>query len=319
VIAFEFQMIPLDVYPALTLYSNSFVVSENPIPLTLHFSSSVSDLHLNLSSIILVHATSSSLITSVNNTYIWYIIPTDNQTFINVQVPDNIVFDAQGRGNTGNVWNMIYGELSHTSHRTSEMMKECRYGEWKWNAIVFIHISSYIALFNESIIIFLIYSSSHFLHYFSSAPAPISVGVWHPLYELRDVGSRWPVNRPTGGWYVTTINSNVLGDGDILITGWGRSEEFACTSAGSRRQGVTYRVRPNVIMSNNTSPNTTLTNFTNTYYITSIDEAPRNNSDVLYCAGQTTLRDGRKFYAGGAWYKNLSSAYEKEYGIPYIR
>ncbi len=43
------------------------------------------------------------------------------------------------------------------------------------------------------------------------------------------------------------------------------------------------------------------------------------DGDAIYCAGHTTLSDGRVFLVGGGRYTNVSSAYEHEYGLDYAR
>lgn len=152
--------------------------------------------------------------------------------------------------------------------------------------------------------------SSWQLIYAPESLTTLSSAFYEPLRELRDNGQRWSVGKPNGGWFVTPIHANMIAEtGKVLVTGWGRVEEFACTSKGSRRMGLSYLIDPVDF----TSP------VLDSYNITNIDESPRLSGDVLYCAGHTTLRDGRKLFTGGAWYKNLSRPEEKEYGIDYAR
>lgn len=75
-------------------------------------------------------------------------------------------------------------------------------------------------------------------------------------------------------------------------------------------QGVTFRLQPGEITGAITP---------SIYDLNPVDEAPRSPGDVLYCAGHTPLRGGKKLYVGGAWYRNLSNAYEKEFGTSYAR
>ena len=43
------------------------------------------------------------------------------------------------------------------------------------------------------------------------------------------------------------------------------------------------------------------------------------DGDAIYCAGHTTLQDGRVFFVGGARYAYTSSEQEREYGLDYVR
>jgi hypothetical protein len=140
---------------------------------------------------------------------------------------------------------------------------------------------------------------------------------WGRLVIMRDPTNRWPVGQPMDGWYVTAIHGNILArTGQVLLTGWGRAEEFACKSAGSRKLGVSFLLDPTDLLNlpkQSQSPSLT-------YSIAeTLQENGRNNSDVLYCSGHAPLRDGRKFYAGGATYLNLGTATEEETGLPYAR
>jgi len=103
----------------------------------------------------------------------------------------------------------------------------------------------------------------------------------------------------------------------VLITGWNRPEEFACTKEGSRRRGVSFVVDPLDL-----TPASTV-NFT--YLVQPIDEKPRSTQDgirsmdVLYCSGHTHLSSGKVLFVGGAYYQNLSRPGEKEFGLNYAR
>jgi hypothetical protein len=114
---------------------------------------------------------------------------------------------------------------------------------------------------------------------------------WTPLTMLRDAGNRWVVGRPAGGWWVTAIHANMIpSTGQLLLTGWGRSQEFACTSAGARKFGVSFLLHPSELDAQpmlNASLN-----------VRTLGEAPRQPGDVLYCSGHTTLKDGRKLFSG---------------------
>ena len=64
---------------------------------------------------------------------------------------------------------------------------------------------------------------------------------FEPMVALRDNSNRWLSNKPIGGWVVTAIHFNLLPlTGEVLVTGWSRIEEFACTGPGARRQVETF-------------------------------------------------------------------------------
>lgn len=152
---------------------------------------------------------------------------------------------------------------------------------------------------------------------YSPPESRVGMPVWHPLVYLRDRSDRWP-DGPEGGWWVTAIHTNlVAATGQVLLTGWGRGQEFACTSAGARKFGVSFVLDPaqlDALAIGSDPPQAALE-----LHIRPVSEAPRNHSDVLYCSGHAPLRDGRKLYAGGATYRNLSTALEIESGLEYAR
>ena len=43
------------------------------------------------------------------------------------------------------------------------------------------------------------------------------------------------------------------------------------------------------------------------------------DGDALYCSGHAPLQDGRVLYVGGARYANISSPFEREWGLDYAR
>lgn len=156
---------------------------------------------------------------------------------------------------------------------------------------------------------------------FIYSPPESRVGspVWHPLVYLRDRSDRWP-DGPDGGWWVTAIHANLAADtGHVLLTGWGRSQEFACTSAGARKFGVSFMLDPAQLDALSSASAAAQAGTALELRIDPISESPRNRSDVLYCSGHAPLRDGRKLYAGGATYRNLSTALEIESGLEYAR
>ena len=146
-----------------------------------------------------------------------------------------------------------------------------------------------------------------------SEKGPTSGRAWEALFTLRDDTNKWSKGKPAGGWFVTAIHGNVLGSGKVLLTGWGRSQDFACSLSGSRRMGVSFLLNPDEITgSSQTNP---------VYHVKPLDEDPRTPGDVLYCMGHTSLVGGRLLLTGGAYYRNLSrgAELEKEYGLDYAR
>jgi hypothetical protein len=43
------------------------------------------------------------------------------------------------------------------------------------------------------------------------------------------------------------------------------------------------------------------------------------DGDALYCAGHAPMRDGRIFFFGGGRYADISSGFEREWGLDYAR
>lgn len=148
-------------------------------------------------------------------------------------------------------------------------------------------------------------------------------GAWGPVVQFRDTTTPTHVPgrpMPPGGWYVTPIHATALSDGRALITGWGRFAESNCKLHETRQNGESWILDPKQL-SPGVNP---------TLIISPISEDPKGLDDVLYCAGNVTLADGRVLMAGGARYKNLGdgTAYqpsdpnaltELEYGLPYFR
>ena len=138
---------------------------------------------------------------------------------------------------------------------------------------------------------------------------------WEPVVSLRDKTNTFPGTAdrpmPPGGWWVTPIHATLLSDGHVLITGWGRFDFSDCRIHRTRQNGESYIVSPD--------------DFTGgadrTFFIQPINENARQGfMDVLYCAGNVTLKDGRILMVGGARYQNLGdNPGEQEYGLNYSR
>ena len=139
-------------------------------------------------------------------------------------------------------------------------------------------------------------------------------GTWEPVIELRDHTEHFPGTpdkpMPDGGWWVTPIHATLLADGKALITGWGRFDMMNCAIHTTRQNGESFLIDPKDVTGGGAR----------TLYINPIDENARPGQlDVLYCAGNVTLRDGRVLYVGGARYQNLGDPNEQEYGLNYSR
>jgi hypothetical protein len=134
----------------------------------------------------------------------------------------------------------------------------------------------------------------------------ISANSWSPIVELRDDSDRFAAGKPAGGWYVTPIHANLLADGRVLVTGWGRRDHDHCQTGGSRRNGTSFLLDPGLVTSGSLRLNP-------------LDEQPGTPGDVLYCAGHAPLADGRVLFTGGARYQDLGGANEMEFGLEYAR
>jgi hypothetical protein len=157
-------------------------------------------------------------------------------------------------------------------------------------------------------------------------------GEWSPPVALMDKsGSFQPQNQPNAGWTVTPIHANVLGsDGKVLISGWLRRDFMPCfggvNAGGRRKAGVSFVVDVDDVLAAAS---------TGVLEVRPIDEQAECSfvsdkktcfadgfaidGDAIYCAGHTTLADGRVFLVGGGRYSNVSSASEREYGLNYAR
>ena len=171
------------------------------------------------------------------------------------------------------------------------------------------------------------------------------------LFTLRDKSRP---GFPTGGWYVATMHANFIPSlGQVLLSGFGRRDGETCNGGpapgGRRGFGLSFLLDPVALAESPRagsgdddetssaallSPSSIVVQPISEdpeYYIqTPMNGAPSQRSsgvydslpidgDVIYCAGHTTLPDGKVFFTGGARYANLSSPYEHEWGLDYAR
>ncbi len=169
---------------------------------------------------------------------------------------------------------------------------------------------------------------------------------WGGIVKLRDSSKKFPNvlnnDRDSNGWYVTPIHANVVGlTGHVIISGWLRRDDMPCRggtmSGGRRRAAISFDVDPNKMFVPTSSNDHTI----RTVDVTRVEEDSQctfesgptgfNNAtyckedglvvdgDSIYCAGHTTLEDGRIFYIGGARYAYMSQDREHEWGLDYGR
>ena len=174
---------------------------------------------------------------------------------------------------------------------------------------------------------------------------------WGPLVKLRDNSSTFPNvlnnDMDRNGWYVTPIHANVVGlTGHTIISGWLRRDDMPCRggvmSGGRRRAAVSFNVDPTKMFP--TDATTAKGNVHDQVITVDVDRIEENSQctfedgptgfkrqpyckedgqlidgDSIYCAGHTTLEDGRIFYTGGARYAFMSQDREHEWGLDYGR
>ena len=163
---------------------------------------------------------------------------------------------------------------------------------------------------------------------------------WGKLFQLRDSSNQYPDtlgDKALQGWHVTPIHAIVLSDsGHLLISGFLRRDGMPCAggtgSGGRRRAAITFILDGiNELGDNATGTIVNVTRIEENSEC-SFEQGPtghgteacvRDNvvfdGDSVYCAGHTTLEDGRVFYTGGARYGFMSSPKEHEYGLDYAR
>ena len=168
---------------------------------------------------------------------------------------------------------------------------------------------------------------------------------WGGIVKLRDNSNKFPNvlndDMDPDGWYVTPIHANVVGlTGHVVISGWLRRDDMPCRggvmSGGRRRAAISFNVDPSKMFNNNDSAKTI-----RTVDVERIEEESQCtfelgptglksakdcmedgllvDGDSIYCAGHTTLEDGRIFYIGGARYAYMSQDREHEWGLDYGR
>merc|ERR1711871_514126 len=174
---------------------------------------------------------------------------------------------------------------------------------------------------------------------------------WGPVVKLRDNSSVFPNvlnnDMDRNGWYVTPIHANVVGlTGHTIISGWLRRDDMPCRggvmSGGRRRAAVSFDVDPAKMFP--TDAATATGNEHDRVITMDVDRIEENSQctfengptglkrqpyckedgqlvdgDSIYCAGHTTLDDGRIFYIGGARYAFMSQDREHEWGLDYGR
>lgn len=170
------------------------------------------------------------------------------------------------------------------------------------------------------------------------------------LYTLRDKSRP---GYPPGGWYVAAMHANWIPSlGQVLLSGFGRRDGETCrvglAPGGRRGFGVSFLLDPGMLAgapqggglddeagsAAALSPSSLLVQpiyeDPEFFIQTPVSGAPSQpasgvydglpvDGDVIYCAGHTTMPDGKVFFAGGARYANLSSPYENEWGLDYAR
>jgi hypothetical protein len=155
----------------------------------------------------------------------------------------------------------------------------------------------------------------------------LSSGSFTPLVTLR--------HNDSPQRYFTPIHSNVIpslsspGRTAVLVTGWLRRDGLPCRGGdgpgGRRNEGATVIIHAGADAG--VDPVIEWVDERGEYPFgaavtqaaTQENRSLASGGDVLYCAGHTTLRDGRVFYTGGARYANISSPYEYEWGLDYAR
>jgi hypothetical protein len=149
----------------------------------------------------------------------------------------------------------------------------------------------------------------------SLAASAASTGSYEPVIQLRDRSGHFAGTperpMPEGGWWVTPIHATLLGDGKALLTGWGRFDFHDCRIHRTRQNGTSWLIDPASLTGG--APRT--------LYVEPLDEQAREHHlDVLYCAGNVTLADGRVLLVGGARYLDLGDGpEEQEFGLNYFR
>jgi hypothetical protein len=135
---------------------------------------------------------------------------------------------------------------------------------------------------------------------------------WGAVSLIRDNTTTFTNGKPSGGWYVTPIHANLrASDGKVLITGFSRKGASACSGTTQRQNGMTWVLDPGVVDAAADG---------STMLVTPINEQNRDTvHDVLYCAGHSTLADGRVFFTAGTRYPMTLPNSSPERGLRYSR
>ena len=145
---------------------------------------------------------------------------------------------------------------------------------------------------------------------------------WGPLKQLRDPSGMFPDKfgeKASDGWFVTPIHANVVAQGKdygkILVSGWLRRDGLPCKGGngygGRRAAAVTFLLDPSDLQSRGTQDvaiqrieeggEYSFEDIQNGRIEPTQDGHPLSG-DSIYCAGHTTLVDGRIFFAGVSFF-----------------
>ena len=164
-------------------------------------------------------------------------------------------------------------------------------------------------------------------------PVPSAVrqdvdGAWTPIVSLRDKTDTFPGShemvQDDGGWWVSPIHVNLLANGNVLVTGWSRPAEKACTDHQGRRNGTSFVLDP-ASLDVSAAKILEITPINEQPKIAPSASEPWRSPDVLYCSGHAPLPDGRILFMGGGRYWNLGDVEfpqpfeQQEFGLPYAR
>jgi fibronectin type 3 domain-containing protein len=141
---------------------------------------------------------------------------------------------------------------------------------------------------------------------------------WGQLTLLRDDTNTFPTGKPSGGWYVTPIHVNLRPDGKVLVTGFSRKAAAGCSGSTQRENGMTWLLDPaSLALDPDGNPNTDATLMTTPINEQNLDPV----HDVMYCAGHSTMADGRVFFAAGTRYTDPGGLPDSspERGVRYSR
>jgi Domain of unknown function (DUF1929) len=144
---------------------------------------------------------------------------------------------------------------------------------------------------------------------------------WGPVRLLRDNTNTFTNGKPGGGWFVTPIHVNLRPDGKVLVTGFSRKAASGCSNGagGTQRQnGMTWLLNPSDL--DPPDPDDPDATDMTTLLTQPINEQNLDTArDVLYCAGHSTMADGRVFFTAGTRYVDILPDSSPERGLRYSR